>query len=129
MIIKEINSPIQNLFFWTYSTLVLQYLRNKRHRFKVYVANRITEISEMMTTSQWNHIESEENPADICSRSVATVHESSNEIGSMKSFYKGPNFLWSNSKVEAKQDLDENNKEIKTKCYFTHKICISRTLH
>ena len=83
----------------------------------------------MMTTSQWNHIESEENPADICSRSVATVHESSNEIGSMKSFYKGPNFLWSNSKVEAKQDLDENNKEIKTKCYFTHKICISRTLH
>ena len=31
MIIKEINLPIQNILFWTDSTLVLQYLRNQRH--------------------------------------------------------------------------------------------------
>ena len=39
MIIKEINLPIQNVLLWTDSTLVLQYLKNQRHRFKVYVAN------------------------------------------------------------------------------------------
>ena len=66
MIIKEINLPIQNILFWTDSTLVLQYLRNQRHCFKVYVANRVTEILEMTTASQWYHIESKENPADIC---------------------------------------------------------------
>ena len=33
MILKGINLPIQNAFFWTDSTLVLQYLRNERHRF------------------------------------------------------------------------------------------------
>ena len=49
MIIQEINLPIQNVFFWTDSTLVLQYLRNERHRFKVYVANSVTEILEMTT--------------------------------------------------------------------------------
>ena len=102
MIIQEINLPIQNVFFWTDSTLVLQYLRNERHRFKVYVANSVTEILEMTTAFQWHHIGSEENPADICSRGVATVNELSNEIGSAKSWYKGPNFLWSNSKVETK---------------------------
>ena len=129
MIIKKINLPIQNVIFWTDSTLVLQYLRNQRHRFKVYVANRVTEILEMTTASQWHHIESKENPVDICSRGVATVYELSNEIGSLKSWYKGPNFLWSNSKVETKlkgskiEDLDENNDEIKTKCCFTNTIC------
>ena len=129
MIIKKINLPIQNVIFWTDSTLVLQYLRNQRHRFKVYVANRVTEILEMTTASQWHHIESKENPADICNRGVATVYELSNEIGSLKSWYKGPNFLWSNNKVETKlkgskiEDLDENNDEIKTKCCFTNTIC------
>ena len=129
MIIKEINLPIQNILFWADSTLVLQYLRNERHCFKVYVANIVTEILEMTTASQWYHKESKENLADICNRGVATVHKLSNEIGSLKSWYKGPNFLWSNSKVEAKlkgskiEDLDENNDEIKTKCCFTNTIC------
>ena len=128
MIIKEINLPIQNVLFWTDSILVLQYLRNQRHRFKVCVPNRVMDILEMTTASQWHHIGSKQNP-DICSRRVAIVHELSNETGSLKSWYKGPNFLWSNSKVEAKlkgskiEDLDENNEEIKTKCCFTNKIC------
>ena len=82
----------------------------------------------MTTASQWHHIGSKENPTDICSRGVATVHELTNEISSLKSWYKGSNFLWSNSKVEAKlkgskiEDLDENNEEIETKCCFTNKI-------
>ena len=102
MIIKETNLTIQNVLFWTDSTLVLEYLRNQRHRFKVYVANRVTKISEMTTASQWHHIESKESPADICSRGGATVHKLSNKIGSLKSCYKGPSSLWSNRKVETK---------------------------
>ena len=82
IIIKEINLPIQNVFFWTDSTLVLQYLTNERHRFKVYVANTVTEKLEMTTASQWHHTGSEVNPADICSQGVATVHELSSEISS-----------------------------------------------
>ena len=64
MIIKEIKLSIQNVFFWTDSTLGLQYLRNERHRFKVYVANGVTEILEMTTASQWHHIGSEGNPTE-----------------------------------------------------------------
>ena len=82
-----------------------------------------------MTASQWHHIGGEEYTADICSRRAATVHELSNETGPSKSWYKGPNFLWSNSKVEGTlkrskiEDLDENNEEIKRKCCFTNNIC------
>ena len=128
IIIKEINLPIQNVLFWADSTLVMLYLRNQRHHFKVYAANRVMEILEMKTASQWHHIGSKKNPENICSQGVATVHELSNEIGSLKSWYKGPNFLWSNSKVETilkgskTEVLDENNEEIKTKCCFINKI-------
>ena len=52
MIIKEINLPIQNLLFWADSALVLQCVINQRHRFKVFVAKRVTEILEMTTASQ-----------------------------------------------------------------------------
>ena len=77
------------------------------------------ETLELRTASQWHLIGSKENSADICSRGVATVHELSNEIGSLKSWYRGPNLLWGNSRVETKlkeskiEDLGENNKEIK----------------
>ena len=83
----------------------------------------------MTTTSNWNHIGSEEIPADICSREVGTVDELSNEIGSSKNWYKGPNLLWSNRKEEAKlkeskiEDLDGNREEIKIKCFFNNKTC------
>lgn len=83
----------------------------------------------MTTASQWYHIGTKENPAGICNQGIATVHKLSNEIGSSKSWYKRPNFLWSNSKIEAKligskfEALDENNEEIKAKCCFTNKIC------
>ena len=121
--------PIQNVFFWTDSILVLQYLRSERHRFKVYVANRVTELLEITTASHWHHIGGEENPADICSRGVVTAHEISNETGSSKSWYKGSNFLWSNSKVEVKikgskiEDMEESKEEIKAKCCSANKIC------
>ena len=89
----------------------------------------MTKILEMTTASQWYHIGTKENPAGICNQGIATVHKLSNEIGSSKSWYKRPNFLWSNSKIEAKvigskfEALDENNEEIKAKCCFTNKIC------
>ena len=45
--------------------MLLQYLRNERYRFKVYVAVRVTEISEMTTASRWYHIGNELNGSKI----------------------------------------------------------------
>ena len=46
VIIKEIDLPINEIFFWTDSMLVLQYIRDENHRFKVFLANRVTEIRQ-----------------------------------------------------------------------------------
>ena len=42
----ELDLPLEKVYFWTDSTLVLQYVKNERQRFKTFVANRITEIHE-----------------------------------------------------------------------------------
>ena len=54
IIIKEVNLPIQNIAFGTGSVLVLQYIRNETHRFKVFVANCVIEIKEETSTFQWH---------------------------------------------------------------------------
>ena len=92
--IKELDLPIYKTTFWTDSTLVLQYLRNETHRFKTYVANRVTEIIEGSFVEQWCHVPSEKNPADMCSKGVAPPEDLLiNQRDQQKSWHKGLRFL------------------------------------
>ncbi len=68
--IFDIDLPVERVVFWSDSTLVLQYINNTTHRFKTFVANRVTEISELSSTDQWNHVPGVLNPADLLSRGV-----------------------------------------------------------
>ena len=70
-IIHEIDLPIERTCFWTDSTLTLQYIRNQSQRYKVYVANRVTEILEGTRNEQWNFVPEKLNPADILTRGVS----------------------------------------------------------
>lgn len=72
MLRKELDIPLLESVFWTDSTIVLWYLANEDKRFQTFVANRVTRILESSTPSQWNHVSTEENPADDCS-SVRSV--------------------------------------------------------
>ena len=55
---------------WTDSTIVLAWIRGNPRRFKVYVANRVAQIMDLISASRWNHVVSEENPADCASRGI-----------------------------------------------------------
>ena len=48
----------------------LQYIQDQSHRFKIYVANRVSQILERTSSNDWNFIEGVKNPADVCSRGV-----------------------------------------------------------
>ena len=128
LIIKELDFPIHNIFFWTDSTLVLQYVRNETHRFKTYVANRVTEILEETSVSQWHHVLSKMNPADTCSRGVMTPGKLVSENNCLNAWFKGPDFLWNDTEIETVAggneipDLPDTNEEIKRKCCFINKI-------
>lgn len=49
---KELKMPFEDSIFWTDSTSVLKYLREKTSRFKCFVANRVSEILKASDVSQ-----------------------------------------------------------------------------
>ncbi|XP_056307490.1 uncharacterized protein LOC130219206 [Danio aesculapii] len=88
-IIKHhLEIPIGETFFWTDSTIVLQYINNKHCRFQTFVANRVAKILERSEPSQWRHIDSASNPADDVSRGMTV-----GDILSSKRWVSGPQFL------------------------------------
>lgn len=85
---KELKMPFQDSIFWTDSTSVLKYLRNKTSRFKCFVANRVSEILKASDVSQWWYVNSSSNPADLVSRGVKVDSFLKNEM-----WISGPTFL------------------------------------
>lgn len=57
-----------NTYAWTDSTIVLAWLGGHPSKWKSFVANRISEIQGIIERRRWQHIRSEENPADCASR-------------------------------------------------------------
>ena len=64
-ILMEILVPVDSVFYYSDSTIVLGYLKNDSKRFYVYVANRVEEIRRATETNQWLHIDTLTNPSDM----------------------------------------------------------------
>jgi len=67
-IVNEMRTPIKSIHFWTDSMLNLQYINNEERCFKVFVANRVSEIHLHSKPSQWHYIKGESNPVDLATR-------------------------------------------------------------
>jgi len=86
----EVEMQLSNLqsMYWKDSKAVLGYIGNEARRFHTFVASRVQLIRDKSTTSAWNYIESEINPADDASRGfdcrgISTSHR----------WFTGPSFL------------------------------------
>ena len=62
--------PLNSVYAWTDSTIVLNWLVGNPRRFKTYVGNRISYISDLIGPERWNHVRGIENPADSASRGL-----------------------------------------------------------
>ena len=62
--------PSTNIFAWTDSTIVLNWIVGNPRRFKTYVGNRVSSIVENIPPERWNHINGTDNPADCASRGL-----------------------------------------------------------
>ena len=78
---------INDIYFWTDSKIVLQWLKMHSSTLNCFVANRVSEIQESSRNVQWRHVPSKENPADIVSRGC-TAAELPKTI-----WFSGPDFL------------------------------------
>ncbi|XP_060858122.1 uncharacterized protein LOC132935520 [Metopolophium dirhodum] len=84
---------IHQFKLWTDSTIVLGWLNSQSSRLKIYVANRVAQIMDITEVSQWNHIGTQENPADIPSRGLRP-----RELLAARLWWNGPTWLESDEK-------------------------------
>ena len=69
---KELQIPELeiNSVFWTDYAIVLRHLNNETKSFHTFVANRVQKIKNVCSPSQWHHVPSKENPADLFTRGL-----------------------------------------------------------
>lgn len=115
MIRRQLDLPYSESLYWSDSTIVLHYVKNKEKRFKTFVANRISTIHEGSEPDQWRHVDSKNNPADVLSRG-----QSAQELCTNKLWIEGPEFLKHSAEgwprdptVIELETIDDNDIELK----------------
>lgn len=78
----------KNIFAWTDSTIVLAWLRSHPSKWKSFVANRVSEIHDVLQQNNWHHVRSHENPADCATRGILPQELSSHPL-----WWHGPDWL------------------------------------
>ena len=89
-LVRELEYPIDELFYWSDSTVVLHYLKNESTRYKRFVADKVSFIRSFTNPEQWRHVRSEDNPADLVSRGMTA-----GQLASHTEWKCGPMFLHS----------------------------------
>ena len=120
-IIHEIDLPIERICFWTDSTLTLQYIGNTKHRFKVYPANRVSEILESTQVNQWNLCPGVKNPADLLTRGIYDPSKLMEKDKNGRSWFGGLDDLTKDEIHWPEEDfgaLSDDDPEIKRKSFL-----------
>ncbi|KAF8790738.1 hypothetical protein HNY73_005714 [Argiope bruennichi] len=90
-----------------YSRVVLSWLSSPPRNWKPFVANRTSEILDLIPQNRWRYVPSKENPADIGSRSL-----SSKDLPDCRLWWEGPTFLSSSEADWPKQPIFKNNDSL-----------------
>lgn len=73
-LVNKVNSSMDlkgvRVFWWSDSTIVLNWVSSPSRKWSTFVANRVAQIQNLTEISDWRHISSANNPADILSRGV-----------------------------------------------------------
>ncbi|GFX96809.1 uncharacterized protein TNCV_1648441 [Trichonephila clavipes] len=109
-VLRTLKYYIFDVFAWTDSKIVLSWLSGHPRKWKTFVANRTSEIMEVLPTKHWRHVPSKENPADIASRGIDPKC-----LPDCKLWWQGPPWLRleTSSWPKAEFSCDEASDEIK----------------
>lgn len=77
-----------DIFLWSDSTISLAWISSEPSAFHTFVANRISEIQQLTKRMHWNHVKSQDNPADIISRGT-----SPRDLKDCTFWWSGPEWL------------------------------------
>lgn len=65
---EELTLPLYRTILWSDSTTVQAWIHSEKCRYKIFVANRITEILDFSSPEDWRYVASSLNPADNITR-------------------------------------------------------------
>ena len=102
------NITDENIFYFTDSANVLFWIHSGTYNWSTFVANRIKAIREGSPVSQWFHVSTKENPADLPSRGCSLQ-----ELKDLDLWWHGPNFLLEDISAGSSK-LEGYNKHINT---------------
>ena len=110
---EEHSLDIKRTVFWSDSMTVLFWIRSDAHRFRPFVAHRISEICETTDASAWRWLPSRENIADLATRGAQLE-----DLTPDSPWFKGPQFLQRDEnlwpvEVQRCNAVDDEDKEIK----------------
>ena len=112
---KEIfQLPMDCIYAWTDSTIVLSWLSGNPRRFKTYVGNRISYIIDQVPPDRWSHVPGTENPADCASRGLFPVQLKEHDL-----WWKGPHWLL----LEPSNWPEQPNLSVKAVCEEERELC------
>ena len=85
---RILNVPVDSVFAWTDSTVVLGWLSGSPRRFKTFVGNRVSCIIDQLPPERWRHVPGIQNPADCASRGLFPA-----QLKEHKLWWEGPYWL------------------------------------
>ena len=92
------KDKIERVVFWSDSTIALYWVKGCAERWKQFVGNRVIEIQQKTSPSDWYYCPSEDNPTDLLTKGVAAENLVLNE-----KWWLGPVWLWMNNECWPKQ--------------------------
>ncbi|GAB0093955.1 hypothetical protein DMENIID0001_091490 [Sergentomyia squamirostris] len=117
--IAALDVEIESVHAWSDSQIVLAWIKRDPSTWDTYVSNRVAKIHSKFPREIWNHVVSEENPADIATRQIAAKH-----IKEKKLWWRGPSWLrqephtWPMHQGAALREIEEQMM-IAQNCLFT----------
>nr|CAI5840891.1 unnamed protein product [Callosobruchus analis] len=87
-VISSWNGNIDAVYLWNDSTATIGWLRGSPQQWKVFMANRVSEIQTLTKIECWRHVTTHNNPADILSRGINPEN-----IVNCRLWWQGPTWL------------------------------------
>lgn len=87
-IISKLHVKVNNSYFWSDSKIVLSWITSSSTKWTTFVAHRVGEIQELTSITNWSHVNTKENPADIISRGCCP-----SKLSQMPLWWFGPEWI------------------------------------
>ena len=107
----------QSFHAWTDSTISLQWLSQLPRTWATFVANRVSYVQEIIKRDSWNHVPTNDSPADLASRRLSVKDTVNSRLWcSGPESLPHPKFYWpqldvpSLSVLPKKRELKETSK-------------------